>query len=176
MINLNLQVRHAVPADQPQIASLMFHEANLHRHLDWRSPLDWLGSPNYWVLEEGARIVAVLACPEDPPGVSWIRLFGYLPHLSGDLAWQALWDVARADISSSQGTQVAAIVVKNWFQKFLLSSGFSVKQNIVLLELRNENFKSFPRPEGVTIRHMLKDDIEAVTRLDRQAFGEFWHN
>src|SRR5690349_6250864 len=98
MINVHLQVRHAVPADHPQLASLMLHEANMHRHLDWRPPLDWLGSKNYWVLEDTGRIVAALACPEDPPGVSWIRLFGYLPHLSGSDCWRALWDFARAEI------------------------------------------------------------------------------
>src|SRR5687768_16095162 len=156
MININLQVRRAIPEDHQQIASLMFHEANLHRHLDWRSPLDWLGSPNYWVLQDGERIVATLACPEDPPHVSWIRLFGYLPHLSGPEAWRALWDVAHADIASAGGSQVAAIVVKTWFQKFLLSNGFEIKQNIILLELKDENFRSFSLPEGIRIRRMLK--------------------
>ena len=176
MININLQVRRAVPEDHQQIASLIFHDANLHRHLDWRSPLDWLGSPNYWVLQDGGRIVATLACPEDPPRVSWIRLFGYLPQLSGPEVWRALWDIARADIASAGGSQVASIVVKTWFQKFLLSSGFEIKQNIILLELKNENFRSFSLPQGLRIRHMLNKDIQVVSQLDVEAFGAFWQN
>jgi ribosomal-protein-alanine N-acetyltransferase len=176
MIHINLEVRRAVPEDHQQIAGLMFHEANLHRHLDWRPPLDWLGSPNYWVLQDGGRIVATLACPEDPPGVSWIRLFGYLPHLSGPEAWRALWDIARADIASSTGSQVAAIVVKHWFQKLLLSHGFTIKQNIMLLEWRNENMRSFSPPADVRIRQMQSEDIQAVSQLDMEAFGAFWHN
>jgi len=176
MIGTNLQVRRAVPEDHQQIAGLMFQEANLHRHLDWRPPLEWLGSPNYWVLQDGGRIVATLACPEDPPGVSWIRLFGYLPHLSAPEAWRALWEIACADIASSAESQVAAIVVKHWFQKLLLSSGFKIKQNIMLLEWRNENTGSFSPPADVWIRQMGSEDIQAVSQLDREAFGAFWHN
>jgi ribosomal protein S18 acetylase RimI-like enzyme len=176
MINVSLQVRRAVPEDQQQIASLMFHEANIHRHLDWRSPLDWLGSPDYWVLEDGARLTAALACPQDPPHISWIRLFGFLPHLSGPQAWQPLWDSARADILRAGQTQVAAIVVKHWFQNLLLASGFEARQSIVLLELKNENFRPFPAPQGVRIRLMLEADLQAATQLDIDVFGPFWHN
>jgi ribosomal protein S18 acetylase RimI-like enzyme len=78
-------------------------------------------------------------------------------------------------VHSSQ-TQVAAIVVKHWFQNILLSSGFEVRQSIVLLELKNENFRSFPAPQGIRIRHMLAADLQAAARLDLDVFGPFWHN
>ncbi len=171
MINTSLQVRQAVVEDYQQIANLMFYEANVHRHLDWRTPLDWLGSPNYWVLEDAGQITAALACPQDPPQVAWIRLFGHLSHLDVTEAWSPLWDIARA-----QNVQMAAIVVKHWFQNLLLSSGFELKQNIVLLELKKENFRSFPVPGDVRIRTMTTEDLPTVADLDIDAFGPFWHN
>jgi len=176
MINLNLRVRRAVAEDQQQIANLMFYESNMHRHLDWRTPLDWLGSSNYWVLDEGNRISGALACPEDPSRVAWIRLFGYLTHLSASEAWHPLWDMVRTTAVEQQNTQIAAIVVKHWFQSLLLASGFELKQNIVLLELRGENFRSFPMPQDITIRPMDENDLPAVAQLDLEAFGNFWHN
>lgn len=177
MINVSLSVRRAVLEDHQQITGLLFHEANVHRHLDWRSPLDWLGSTNYWVLEENGRVLATMACPQDPPYVSWIRVFGYLPHLSAAEAWNALWEVASADMAGSRGSQVAAIVVKQWFQTLLLSCGFTPKQSIVLLELRGEYFvRSFPIPKGLRIRPMVEEDMQAVAELDLEAFGPFWHN
>lgn len=177
MINLGLSVRRAVLEDHQQIAGLLFHETNIHRHLDWRSPLGWLGSANFWVLEEGGRVLAAMACPQDPPLVSWIRVFGYLPHLSGAEAWNTLWDAASADMAGSRGAQVAAIVVKQWFQTILLHSGFTPRQSITLLELRGEYFaRSFPVPKGLRIRGMLEEDLQAVADLDLQAFGPFWHN
>jgi len=177
MINVNLNVRRAVAEDHRQIANLGSYEANIHRHLDWRSPLDWIGASNYWVLEEDERIVAALACPEDPPQVAWIRLFGYSPHLSGTEAWSALWRSACNEILfSNKRTQIAAIIVKHWFQNILLSSGFEIKQNIVLLQLTHENIRTFTAPPQIHIRPMQPADMPAVEEVDLQAFGQFWHN
>lgn len=177
MINLSLRVRRAVAEDHHQIAQLILYEANSHRHLDWRPPLDWIGFPNYWVLEENGHIAAVLACPEDPPQVAWIRLFGYHPHLSATEAWSALWEVARSEIADTNSqTQVAVIVVKNWFQDLLSSSGFELKQNIVLLQLTSENVKPFPMPSNISIRPMQEADMDEVVKIDLSAFGPFWHN
>ena len=82
MINVNFRVRPAVIRDQQQIANLMFFETHVHRHLDWRTPLEWLGSPFYWVVENGSQIIAALACPQDPPGIAWVRLFAHAGHFS----------------------------------------------------------------------------------------------
>jgi ribosomal protein S18 acetylase RimI-like enzyme len=176
MIHLNLRVRQAVAEDHRQIVSLMFHEANLHRHLDWRTPLDWLGSPNYWVLDDGSHISGALACPEDPARVAWIRLFGHVSNLSALEAWRPLWDMVRNTAVELANTQIAAIVVKQWFQNLLLFSGFELKQNIVLLELRGENFRTFPLRQDINIRPMQQEDLPMVAQLDGEAFGPFWHN
>ncbi len=177
MINVSLQVRRAVARDREQIANLIFYESNSHRHLDWHSPLEWIGSPNYWVFEEGGRITAALACPEDPPHVAWIRFFGYHQNLSGHQAWSTLWEVARSEITrANTQTYIAAIVVKQWFQTILLSSGFELKQNIILLELMNENVRTFSAPQGIRIRPMQDADMPAIVKVDLDAFGRFWHN
>ncbi len=177
MINLSMQCRRAVAQDHDPIAALTYNEPNIHRHLDWHTPLEWIGSPNYWVLEEGRRIKAALAFPEDPPHVAWIRFFGYHQDLSGQQAWSSLWEAAQSDISGTNiQTHIAAIVVKQWFQTFLISSGFELKQNIVLLELMNENIRTFSLPQGIRIRAMQTADIFAVAKVDLSAFGQFWHN
>ena len=178
MINLNLKVRRAVVEDHSQIASLVFFEANTHRHLDWRSALEWIGSQNYWVLEESSRIMAALACPEDPQNIAWIRLFSYHQNLSSFEAWAALWEAARDDLLSfNPQSHVAAIVTKQWFQHLLISSGFELKQNIVLLQLNiKDAVLSSSEPLAIRIRPMLGTDIPDVARLDLAAFGRFWHN
>jgi [ribosomal protein S18]-alanine N-acetyltransferase len=177
MINLRLQVRRAVERDRRQISNLLFYEANTHRHLDWRSALDWIGSQHYWVLENDGRISAALSCPQDPPRVGWIRLFGYQPPLSAPEAWSALWDSARHEISQTDPhMQIAAIVVKHWFQSILLSSGFELNQNIVILRLNQGDARLFPPPHGIRIRMMQDVDLPVVTGIDLAAFGLFWHN
>jgi ribosomal-protein-alanine N-acetyltransferase len=177
MINVSLQVRRAVERDRDQISSLIFYESNSHRHLDWYSPLEWIGSPNYWVREEDGHLTAALACPEDPPHVAWIRFFGYHQSLSSTQAWTSLWGAVCNEMADAKTqTYIAAIVVKRWFQSLLFSSGFELKQNIVLLELKNENLKSFSVPHGIRIRAMQDEDMSAVAQVDLAAFGQFWHN
>lgn len=177
MINLNLKVRRAVMEDHHQISALIFQEANTHRHLDWRSALEWIGSNNYWVLEDNGRITAALACPEDPPQVAWIRLFSYHQELPGLETWSALWEVARDEIkSANQQAKISAIVTKQWFQNILIGAGFEIRQDIVLLQLKVKNAQPPSAPQGIRIRTMEEADLSATTKADLAAFGKFWHN
>ena len=177
MINFNLKVRRAVVEDHSQIAGLIFFEANTHRHLDWRSALEWIGSQNYWVLEESGRIMAALACPEDPQNIAWIRLFSYHQDISGFEAWSVVWETACEDILTvNPQAQIPAIVTKQWFQNILLSSGFELKQDIVILQLNVKDTVRIAAPRAIQIRPMLGTDIDEVTKLDMAAFGGFWHN
>lgn len=189
MIHVGLQVRRAVLEDQPRISNLIQNEITSHRHLDWRVPLEWLGSPHYWVLEEnGQHIRGALACPEDPPHVAWIRLFAYSPKASHPFAasrllrkqpeaWSLLWEHARREvIAANPRAVVAAIAVKPWFQDILSFSGFELKQHIVLLQWVQTELREFHPPEGITIRPMTQADLPAVADVDLEAFGWFWHN
>lgn len=177
MINLNAQIRRATSNDYHQISSLLFHESYTHRHLDWRSALDWIGTQNYWVLEEQGYITAAFACPEDPPRVAWIRLFTYHPHHNSQFAWKTLWETAHAEmLNNNAETKISAIVMKNWFQQILLQSGFELKQNITLLRLEIEKFTFQPSEKNIRIRYMAENDLTSVTKLDLEAFGFFWHN
>jgi len=177
MINLHLHIRRAVAQDHRQLSNLIFQESNTHRHLDWRTALEWIGAQNFWVLEDSGTIVAALACPEDPPDVAWIRLFSYSSHLSGPEAWSDLWSFAQADIySSNPRAQIASIVMKQWFQTLLLGSGFEPRWNIVLLELKSEDYVPVHIDDHIHIRQMQETDLSIVEQVDREAFGAFWHN
>jgi ribosomal protein S18 acetylase RimI-like enzyme len=177
MIHLNTKVRRAVAQDHYQIANLLFHESHTHRHLDWRSVLDWLGAQNFWVFDEHGFITAAFACPEDPQDIAWIRLFTYHPHLNLREAWSALWNIAQPEIfQTNPHAKVSAIILKSWFQEILLQSGFEQIQSIALLRLRIENFKPVNSPHNVRIRRMKESDFSFVANLDFKAFGSFWHN
>jgi|GEM_PF-83269 len=56
-VRTDFQVRAAASMDQRQIANLIHFESHVHRHLDWRSPLDWIGVPPYLVVEQVAPFV-----------------------------------------------------------------------------------------------------------------------
>ncbi len=176
MIEANLRTRPAVSADQQQIADLILFQQQIHRHLDWRAPLEWLGYQPYFVLEKDGRIVAALACPPDPPSIFWIRLFVFDANLSEASAWSPLWDVTRRELTSLTGATVVAITPQHWFESILIENGFTLAQHIVLLEWNRQSFKSYPIPNGIRLRPMTFEDLPRVAEVDAAAFEPLWQN
>jgi len=176
MIEVSLQVRQAVPQDQHQIANLMFFESHVHRHLDWRAPLEWLGSQFYWVIEDNGHVLAVLACPPSPDGVAWVRLFAHARQISLEDAWLALWETAQKDIGEKGGATVALIAMHKWLRELLVKHGFSHKQDIIMLEWKGSDIPEQRVIEGVSIRKMQLSDLPGVAELDAFAFMPLWQN
>jgi ribosomal protein S18 acetylase RimI-like enzyme len=148
----------------------------VHRHLDWRAPLEWLGSPFYWVVEEKGDVLAVFACPQDPDGVAWVRLFAHARQLSLEDAWTVLWNTAQKDIGQRGGATVALIAMHKWLSDLLIRHGFSHTQNIVMLEWKGKHLPEQMLVEDVRLRKMQPGDLPAVAELDAQAFMPLWQN
>jgi ribosomal-protein-alanine N-acetyltransferase len=176
MVGVDVLVRPAVLTDQRQIANLMHFSPTIHRHLDWRYPLDWIGSPPFFVLENQGQIISALACPPDPPLVAWVRLFVNSGKMSIDESWRMLWDVARLDLAPKGGFMVAAIVLQEWYHSLLLTSGFFSRQSIVMLERDEQAPIGASLPAGFSIRVMLQYDLPAVAEVDAVAFEPLWQN
>jgi len=176
MIEVSLQVRPAVPQDQHQIANLMFFEAHVHRHLDWRAPLEWLGSPDYWVVEDNGSVLAVLACPQDPAKVAWVRLFAHAKQLSLNDAWDVLWKTAHNDIAQQGGATVALIAMHKWLGDLLIRNDFTHSQDIIMLEWKGTDVRDSILPASINIRDMHVSDLPEVAELDAAAFAPLWQN
>jgi ribosomal protein S18 acetylase RimI-like enzyme len=174
MIGLNLQVRPAGLQDRQLISNLVFFQNHAHRHLDWRPPLDWLGSPYFWLIEDDGRALAALACPPDPPGVAWIRLFAYGGRVSASEAWFTLWDLAREETSRRGGVQVAVIAMQTWMRDLMERTEFDWLQNIVMLEWQGRPALPPSLRAGLTLRAMFEADLPAVEQVDTDAFDPLW--
>ena len=176
---INTLVRPASPKDHQQLSNLIFFESRLHRHLDWRSPLEWLGAPFYWALEEGGQITAALACPPEREGIAWVRLFVYTGRWSAESAWGMIWTTAREEIARAGGAKVAAIAIQPWFQDVLAASGFENRQQIVMLEWRPQASGSLANTTpatGIRIRRMTEADLPEVENTDAASFDPLWQN
>ena len=168
--------RAAVHTDRQQIASLMHISPYIHRHLDWRYSLDWIGSPPFFVLESRGQIISALACPPDPPLVAWVRLFVTSGSASLEESWQILWEAARLDLARKGRFMAAAIVLQDWYLNLLHASGFSNQQSIVMLEREEQTQLGVSLPAGFSIRTMLQYDLPAVAEVDAAAFDQLWQN
>jgi len=175
---INSLVRPASLEDHQKLSNLIFFESRLHRHLDWRSPLEWLGAPFYWALDEGRQITAAFACPMEALGIAWVRLFVYTGSWSAENAWNVLWQTAKEEVAQAGGARVAVIAMQPWFQQILEASNFKNIQHIVMLDWHG--FASQPWAgsvaPGVRVRKMLEADIPDVERTDMASFDPLWQN
>ncbi len=172
----NYQVRLALASDKQEIANMMFFERHVHRHLDWKNPTDWLGSPFYWVLERNAQIMAVLACPQEKKEGTWLRLFTHAESFSLQEAWEILWERAKRDLGKSGKIKVSAITVQRWMQSLLKQSGFVREERILIMSWEGKKCPKWTQPKGITIREMTAMDLPYIVDVDVDAFMPLWQN
>jgi len=175
-VKADYSVRPAVPGDSDQISHLISNGSFVHRHLDWRTPLEWIGFPPYLVIEQKGQIQSVLACPPDPPLIGWVRVFATNAVFTADSAWNILWAHVLRMLEGRGGYQAAVIVLDQWFQEVLAGCDFTNHQDIVMLTWRGNNIAGVKLPARFTIRNMVETDIPQVTGVDAIAFGPLWHN
>ncbi len=171
----NLQLRPAVLTDQRALANLIHFSPHVHRHLDWRNPLDWIGTPPYYVIETQGQIVAALGCPPDPPAVAWVRLFANSGKIPTPESWTLLWGKVRADLAGKGSLSVAAILLQDWLEEILVLSGFTSHQSIIMLE-REGSAAGMSVAAEVSIRAMMPFDLPTVAEVDAAAFELLWQN
>jgi [ribosomal protein S18]-alanine N-acetyltransferase len=174
-----ITIRQATEDDRQKLAMLVHFEVYVHRHLDWRPPLDWLGSQPYLVAEKNGKVVAALACPPDPPNVSWLRLFAVSSQISLERAWQILWPAARSICLEMKSIErIAVIPLQRWFRAVLQTSDFSLTHRVVMLSWDQRHNKLISEPEfgDIVVRQMNVDDLPLVHVVDSAAFRHEWKN
>ena len=168
-------LRRAEIKDRALLARFLNSPAYSHRHLDWREPLDWLGSQPYWILEKNYEVEAVLACPPDPPDVAWIRLFAVAARTSPSWSWSILFERAFNDLYESKpDASVVSLGLQDWFNDLLIVNKFNHHQDIIVL-----SFEGLipPQPQampGMYLRLMQPTDLEIVNLVDNLSFEPIW--
>lgn len=175
MVALDLLIRPAVQSDQNRIANLIHFEQYAHRHLDWRGPLDWVGSPYFWVAQQNGRAVSALACPPDPESVFWLRLFACASSVPLRDSWRAMWETARLALRGQSG-QVAVIALHDWMAALVEDSGFVYADDIVMLAWSAGAHPAVNLPQHVDLRPMQVSDLPEVAEVDQAAFARLWQN
>lgn len=171
-------LRVAIEEDRRKLADLIHFGAFVHRHLDWRGALDWLGYHPFIVVEEKKELLAAMACPPDPPNIAWIRLFAAYDNRRVAEFWELLWARAREQLMQYSGLiKVAAIPLQGRFQSLLEDSNFISPHKVVVLSWdRNTPIPEIQVPASNWIRPMLFGDLPGVEKIDQEAFGGVWQN
>jgi len=168
--------RPAVEADRPNLNHLLHFELHVHRHLDWRSPLDWVGREPFLVAEVDGSIEAVLASSVELPEVVWIQVFAVSRQVLPRDAWAFLWPEIRRQLIALGIHRVAVIPLDNWFTELLDGSGFAYSHDVLFLQWDYRNNLPPLNLGSVKLRTMVPEDLPAVFRIDSASFRPIWQN
>jgi ribosomal protein S18 acetylase RimI-like enzyme len=172
-----LTIRKATKQDYPALSFFVGASESVYRHLDWRASLDWLGYEPYLILQKHETILAVLACPPDPIGIAWIRLFAAAsPLINPFQAWNFLFPRAKDAFKPDLPITFAALGLQDWFINLLSENCFIHHQDIVVLEWAGNLPAKIALPQGMVLRPMISSDLPEVQILDEMAFHRLWQN
>ena len=170
-------VRSALRSDKKAIEEFLDCASAVHRHLDWRSPFDWLGNRHFLIAEKRQKINSLLICTAEPNEVYWLRVFGSINFSSLKTNWQNLFQYYLTQINEQQPQPViASIAYLNWMRELLDDSQWKIHQNVMQLKWKGVNLGKLAKdlPKELLIRPMRQSDLEVVSRIDRDCFKNIW--
>lgn len=169
-------IRPATSNDRGGISSLLENGRYVHRHLDWRPPLEWLGQRPFWLLERNQHILSALSCPSEIHGITWIRLFAAATTHKPSTEWNQLLSTIQDELLLLGYSRLVALGIHSWFAGLLLDSGFSHHQDIIILEWNEKQPSVRNASPSLLIRPMTMSDFSHVHTIDNLAFEDIWQN
>jgi len=170
-------VRQAGKGDYTLISNAIGAGQYVHRHLDWRDTLDWLGCQPFLILERNKEIVALLACPKDSTQIAWIRAFVDVTGEPRPLdCWKILFSEALKLNEENPPIAYVTLGLQEWFNDIVLRSKFHMHQRIVILEWNGFLPPRREIPENCLLRKMNREDLPDVQQVDEKAFDPIWQN
>lgn len=126
-------------------------------------------------MDEGLP-VACLACPPEPPGVAWIRLFAVASGYQLAPCWDVLWRSTEEEAIKAGVSQAAALCIQTWLSGLLTASGFDRTDSVDFLSWAPRPLPDVQVPDDVTFRTLLPTDLTTVVQVDNLAFEPIWHH
>lgn len=178
VLQTKINIRPVEAKDKNRLAHLIHYGTYVHRHLDWKPPLDWIGESPFFVAESNQRVMAALACPPDPPKTAWVRMFVCSTRISYNFAWKNLWPQTKDYLLENQTKVLAAIPLQKWFRELLAGNDFTHDHNVISLVWKStqNNLSSIPSAAPFSFRPMTREDLVSVQQIDYLAFGRLWRN
>jgi len=166
----------AEQANYDQLAIFFTQNNRTHRHLDWLSTLEWLGSHPYLIELKDQQVQAVLCAAPENEKAAWVRVFGVKKNLAAEESWQCLLPRAVQTLRDMKIDNLASLALHPWFEVLLKDSGFINRQNIVVLEWQGEYPEMRSPKADILIRQMHAEDLPTVKQIDDLAFAPLWQN
>ncbi|MBN2257291.1 MAG: GNAT family N-acetyltransferase [Anaerolineaceae bacterium] len=168
-------IRQADWKDAIPIQHLLSYQSKIHRFLDWRDPLQWLGMQPFMMLEKQGKLHAVLACPIDPLNIAWVRLFA----CSWEIDVNHAWDLLTAEVFPqltimNPDAHCYLLALEGWIDHLAQQKQYPKHQEIVILQRDLSSFLQNPVKIDIIIRKITQDDLPRVASIDTECFEDLW--
>jgi ribosomal protein S18 acetylase RimI-like enzyme len=169
-------ITNATPNQKHEISNFLNQDNLAHSHLDWFSPLDWLGQSPFLVERLDQKIQAILIAAPEVSDATWIRLFCSRNNSLVEEIWERLFAKAASYLLSANIKVLAALGTNDWFSRLLRHSCFKRQDDIVVLEWKGDHPSATNTNPAVEIRPMRVEDLPEVFHVDHLAFAPLWQN
>lgn len=170
-----ISIHQADWQDAIAIQRLINAHSYVHRYLDWRDPLQWLGPQPFLLLEKDHELQAALACPADPANIAWVRLFVCSWKINLEHAWETLVRAAvgqLADLESDPHCYILAL--EDWIDKLMRQTEYPKHQELVILERSVSTPISIQDNPDINIRRITESDLPEIEEIDATSFEDLW--
>ncbi len=168
------EIVQATQENFDQIAAFFNHNHYIHCHLDWFSPLDWLGNQPFLLEVINHKIGAVICAVPENSDIAWIRAFGVCDSDLLRTSWASLLTETVTRLRRSGIKKVVSLALHKWFEDRLIAKNFKNHHNIIVMKWQGEI--PTKQPHQINIRSMTDLDLESVERIDHAAFPRIWQN
>ncbi len=171
-------IRQAEISDKHDLRGLLQRKSFIHRHLDWHSPLAWLGQQPFYLLEgEVQGLLAALAFPRDEDGIVWLRLFAVAPGIPISMAWKDLWEVGLEWCQEySPDSPITSLATHPEMEKILFSTGFKEINQVRSLVWDVKTARWPEVNKELDLQKLEPDDLLRCYQIDKGAFKPIWRN
>jgi [ribosomal protein S18]-alanine N-acetyltransferase len=183
-------LRTAEADDAAAISRLVRLARRAHMHVDWRLPVDWLGSPHFVVAAtdddrpanlrsrlfgRAADLFGCLAATPDPPPVAWVRVAALANDQDEEPLLGEMVAAVAASLRETAVTQLAWLVMGGWPGVILPELGFTQSNEI---ETYVKESLDSPAPllahPDLHIRPVKPADMAGLAALEEEAFDPLW--
>jgi ribosomal protein S18 acetylase RimI-like enzyme len=168
-------IRQADWQDAIAIQRLINSTSLVHRYLDWRDPLQWLGPQPYLLLEKDHELLAALACPADPDNIAWVRLFACSWKIPLEQAWKFLVLSAIEQMAVMPSKPHCYILaLDEWIDLLMRHNQYPRHQYLVILQRPLSLPLPLQNSPHIKIREVTENDLPDVESIDAASFEDLW--
>jgi ribosomal-protein-alanine N-acetyltransferase len=157
------------------IDDLLFHSYQVHTHMDWYGPIEWLQTHPVPVrlAWQGERLAGILAVSEPLNGASWLRIVALHDHAPSHAVLAALWHDIQPDLHALNIQNVSLLMTRNWIKPHLRELDFEFIEDVITLQRSGRFLPDVSNPL-MRVRSIRPDDLGRLAEIDQSAFQPPW--